>query len=125
MTDYRLILDQQDKSNVAIVVQLPHLLATTQDALDLMAEARFSLDAEKLLIPISLVDPRFFDLSTGILGDILQKWSNYQLKAAFIGDFSLFTSNTLPDFIYESNRGSQFFFLPDEDQALQKLHSLK
>jgi len=31
----------------------------------------------------------FFDLSTGLAGEILQKFVNYHVKIAIVGDFSL------------------------------------
>jgi hypothetical protein len=43
------------------------------------------------------------------------------VKIAIIGDFSVYTSKSLKDFIYESNKGRDIFFLPDEKQAIEKL----
>ncbi len=60
-------------------------------------------------------------MSTGIAGDILQKFVNYSKKLAIIGDFSIYTSHSLKDFIYESNQGNQIFFVADEQEAIEKL----
>lgn len=57
-------------------------------------------------------------------GDILQKYTNYQVKIAIVGDFEVYGSKSLRDFIYESNKGSQVFFLPTEEAAVKKLHSV-
>jgi hypothetical protein len=63
----------------------------------------------------------FFKLSTGIAGEILQKFINYQAKLAIVGDFSGYTSKPLHDFIYESNRGRDIFFAASMDEAMEKL----
>lgn len=55
-------------------------------------------------------DEGFFDLSTGIAGDILQKASNYKIKIGIIGDFRNVQKKSLKDFIYESNRTRQVVF---------------
>jgi hypothetical protein len=43
------------------------------------------------------------------------------MKVAIVGDFSVYTSKSLRDFIYESNKGKCIFFLNSEEQALEKL----
>jgi hypothetical protein len=40
---------------------------------------------------------------------------------AIYGDFSVYTSKPLHDFIYESNNGHDFFFVPTEEEAVNKL----
>lgn len=57
-------------------------------------------------------------LSTGIAGEILQKFVNYQCKLAIFGDYSGYTSKPLKDFIYESNNGSHVFFVETEEEAV-------
>jgi hypothetical protein len=67
------------------------------------------------------LDPGFFDLKTGMAGTILQKFSNYQMKLAIIGDFDKFNSHALNAFIVECNRGRHIFFVSDFDSAVKKL----
>lgn len=38
-----------------------------------------------------------------------------------LGDFTIYTSKSLRDFIYECNKGKDIFFLPEEEQAIEKL----
>ena len=38
-----------------------------------------------------------------------------------VGDFSIYTSKSLKDFIYECNKGKDIFFLLDEKQAIERL----
>ena len=63
----------------------------------------------------------FFILSTGLAGEILEKFIQYRIKMAVYGDFSCYTSKPLRDFIYESNHGSDFFFVPEREEALRLL----
>ncbi|SHJ20092.1 protein of unknown function [Desulfosporosinus lacus DSM 15449] len=44
----------------------------------------------------------FFDLSTKIAGDILQKFVNYDMKIAVLGDFYFYKSKSLKDFLFEN-----------------------
>jgi hypothetical protein len=61
----------------------------------------------------------FYDLSTGIAGEILQKFSNYRRRIAIIGDFENIKSKSLKDFIYESNRTNQIIFVKTIEEALK------
>ncbi|HFX3750546.1 TPA: DUF4180 domain-containing protein [Enterococcus faecium] len=51
----------------------------------------------------------------------MQKFTNYRKRIAIIGNFSLYTSKSLKDFIYECNKGKDILFLPNEKQAIEKL----
>jgi hypothetical protein len=72
-----------------------------------------------MIINKSSICEDFFDLSTKIAGEILQKFINYRKKIAIIGDFSIYTSKSLKDFIYECNKGKDIFFLINEKQAIK------
>jgi hypothetical protein len=61
----------------------------------------------------------FFDLSTGIAGEILQKFSTYRKRLAIIGDFENIHSKSLKDFIYESNKTKQVLFVKTQEAALK------
>ena len=80
--------------------------------------------ARRIIIDRKNIAPDFFDLSTRLAGEILQKFVTYQVKLAIIGDFSD-ASESLKTFIYESNRGNQIFFVPDIETAKTKLFSAK
>jgi hypothetical protein len=99
------------------------LIAKEQDTLDLMVAPELE-GARRIIIKRENIVPEFFDLSTRIAGEILQKFVTYQIKLAIVGDFSD-ASSTLKDFIYESNRGNQIFFVPDSETAKTKLFSAK
>ena len=90
-------------------------------ALDLAMSVRYETGASRLAIDKRLVCDNFFILSTGLAGEILQKFVNYQVKMAVYGDFSRYTSKPLRDFIYESNQGEHFWFVPTREEALRRL----
>ena len=114
----------ETKNGVAIIkhgTSEELLITDTQSALDLMATVKYETGCDKIAISKSAVAEDFFVLSTGIAGEILQKFVNYRVKLAIIGDFSRYTSKPLRDFIYESNKGSHIFFVASEEEAVIKL----
>ncbi len=111
----------QTKDGVAVVNSDEILISDTQSALDLMATVKYETDCDCIAIPKSAVAENFFILSTGLAGDVLQKFVTYRVKLAIIGDFSRYTSKPLHDFIYESNKGSHVFFTGTEAEAIAKL----
>jgi hypothetical protein len=93
------------------------VITDTQTALDSLAQARAQMGCDRMAIPREAFDEAFFKLRTGLLGEVLQKFVNYQMRLAIYGDFSREKSQPLRDFMLESNRGRQAFFAPDEDKA--------
>lgn len=116
-------INQQGDSKVAVVTSSEIVINDVQDALDLMASLQYE-DCYKILLHKSNITESFFDLSTRLAGEILQKYTNYHVKLAIVGNYETYGSKSLKDFIYESNHGKQVFFLPDESSALQALHSV-
>jgi len=107
--------------HIAIVISNEILIEDVQSALDLMATVHYEAGCDRIIINKSLISERFFDLKTRLAGEILQKFTNYRVKVAIVGDFSVYSSQSLKDFIYESNNGNAIFFLPTEQQAIEKL----
>ena len=96
------------------------MISQVQDALDLMANLGV-FDCQSIIIHERNLNTDFFDLKTGLAGEILQKFSNYQVKLAIVGDFSKYKSKSLQDFIRESNRRDMIFFVDNLESALLKL----
>lgn len=99
-------------------------VATPQDMLDLIATLRYEQNADALVLPKENLPEAFFDLRTGLAGEMLQKCTNYQMKIAIVGDFSVYDSKALRDFIRESNRGGAVFFLPSAEEAAEALQKV-
>lgn len=97
------------------------LINSAQSALDLIATARYEYGEVKLVIRKEDVLEDFFDLKTRIAGEILQKFVNYNMAVAVVGDFSGYSSKSLKDFIYESNKGRSVFFVESTELAVQML----
>jgi hypothetical protein len=70
--------------------------------------------AALVILPVSEVDGAFFQLKTGVAGDLIQKFVNYRLRLAIIGDVAAYAeqSAALRAFISESNRGRTLWFCP-------------
>lgn len=107
--------------DIAVVSANGILITDVQSALDLMAAVRYEAGCSRIVLDKSLIHEDFFDLKTKLAGEVLQKFINYKVKLAIVGDFSVYSSQSLKAFIYESNRGSDVFFLPDEKLAVEKL----
>ena len=105
---------------IAEVVSDRIIISETQDALDLMADCGYQ-GARSIIIREKNIIPDFFDLKTGIAGDILQKFSNYDVRLAIVGDFSRYTSKSLRDFVRESNRVGRINFVGSLQEAKDKL----
>ncbi len=63
----------------------------------------------------------FFNLRTGIAGEILQKFSTYNVQLAIIGDYSKYNSKSFKDFIFESNKYRRINFVCTLEEALERL----
>ena len=92
-----------------------------QSALDIIMSASYELNTKRIILDKALVADEFFALSTGLAGEILQKFINYGGKLAIYGDYSRYTSKPLGDFIYESNNGQDVFFVFTKEEAAEKL----
>ena len=93
---------------------------TVDDALDLIGNCSY-LGAHRVIIHEKNLNPDFFDLKTKLAGDILQKFSTYDIRLGIVGDFSKYESKSLKDFIRESNKIGRIVFAARFDEAKQRL----
>lgn len=107
--------------DIAVISSDEKIITDAQSALELAMTVRYETGATRIVLDKALFFQDFFILSTGLAGEVLQKWTNYRVKAAIYGDFSRYTSKPLRDFIYESNQGTDFFFLSSREEAVEKL----
>ncbi len=91
-----------------------------QDAIDLLGNSSFN-EAYKIIVFEKQLTPDFFDLKTKMAGDILQKFSNYRMQLAIVGEFKKYKSKSLNDFIYESNQLRRVNFVSTIDEAKEVL----
>ncbi|MDK4704726.1 DUF4180 domain-containing protein [Rhizobium sp. CNPSo 4062] len=98
------------------------LLASERDVNDWISAA-WDAEAQLVVVPTSRLSEEFFRLTTRIAGAIIQKFVNYRSQLVIVGDISgwIADSNALRDFVYESNRGREVWFLPDLGALAQRL----
>jgi hypothetical protein len=99
-------------------------LSSGADAVDLVAAA-YEQEADLIVVPVERLDPEFFTLRNGLAGEFLQKLVNYRLRVAIVGDIAPYTaeSGALRDFVRESNRRSQAWFLATPAELRERLAS--
>ncbi|KQC02193.1 DUF4180 domain-containing protein [Pedobacter sp. Hv1] len=105
---------------IAEIISDKIIIENAEDALDLLGNIYYQ-GFDRMIVHEKNITPNFFDLKNKMAGEILQKFSNYRVRLAIIGDFSKFTSKSLHDFIYESNNGKQVNFLSSVNDALAAL----
>lgn len=109
------------KHGVAVVREPGVLVTDVSSALDLIATVRYETGCTAMVLPKEALDGAFFRLSTHLAGEVLQKFVNYQMALAIVGDFSEYQSENLKDFIYESNKGKTVRFAATEAEAVSAL----
>jgi hypothetical protein len=106
-----------EHGSVAVLTGMNGAIEDAGDFLDVMAGGA----SDVLVIDGDRLTPGFFDLKSGILGEILQKASNYRRKIVILGDFDGPPPGAFADFVRESNRGGTVVFAPDADSGLAML----
>ena len=107
-------------SKIAELASDELFINTTEDGLDLLGNLYYQ-NFDKIIIHEKNITSDFFDLKNGIAGEILQKFSNYRIRLAIVGDFTKYTSKSVKDFIYESNKGKQVVFVSSVTEGLKIL----
>ena len=119
MLEIKIITERGIK--IAIVQSGETIVTDAQAMLDLLATVDYNYGCDRIVLCKGAITEAFFNLSTGIAGDVLQKVVNYRKRLAIVGDFSAYSSKALRDFIYESNKGSSVFFVETEEIAIARL----
>jgi hypothetical protein len=97
-------------------------LQTYNDAVELIGKS-FENRATLIVIPVECLDDEFFQLSTRIAGELIQKFVQYRQRLAIVGDISGFLaeSSALRAFVIESNRGKDVWFLASRAELSRRL----
>lgn len=76
---------------------------------------------DALLFAEGALPPAFFDLSSGVAGDLLHRLSVYQMRmAAVVADPTSY-SPRFQEFMLEANKGRAYRFFPHRDAAVRWL----
>ncbi|MCT2406487.1 DUF4180 domain-containing protein [Chryseobacterium antibioticum] len=97
-------------TKIAEIISDEIIIKSAQDGLDLLGDIYYQ-GFDKLIIYEHNITPEFFDLKTKMAGDILQKFSNYRVGLAIVGDFEKYQSKSIRDFIFESNKTKHINFV--------------
>ena len=97
-----------------------------RDAVDIIGQA-LGEGAQWAVLPVERLSDGFLTLSTRIAGEVIQKFVNYRIDLAIVGDLSahLAASKPLRDFVYESNRGRHVWFVGDMAELEARLRSFR
>lgn len=109
-----------NNTKIAEVTSAGILINGAEDGLNLLGDIYYQ-NFDKIILHEENITPDFFDLKKGIAGEILQKFSNYRVRLAIVGDFSKYSSNSLRDFIRESNKGRHVNFVGSLAEAIRGL----
>lgn len=98
-------------------------LARDTDATGLLGEL-WDQDVDMIVIPMARFADDFFVLSTRVAGEIIQKFVNYRMRVAVLGDMAehVARSEAMASFVRESNRGTHLWFLPTLDDLTERLN---
>lgn len=115
------IIDHSIRSvKIAEIISDEMVIGSAEDGLDLLGNIYYQ-GFDKVIIYEKNITPDFFDLKTRIAGEILQKFSNYRMGLAIVGDFSSYESKSIRDFIFESNKTKHINFAETIEDALKRL----
>ncbi len=96
-------------SGISEIITDKVVIASGQYALDLIMDPDLAVPA-KIVLSRAAVDAKFFDLKTGVAGDVTQKFINYKAKLIIVGDFSDLSEN-FQALIRENNRVGEIMFV--------------
>ncbi|SNT02426.1 DUF4180 domain-containing protein [Rhodococcoides kyotonense] len=102
------------------------LLGSESDAVDVLGDA-FGVEATMIAIPVERFRPEFFDLSTRLMGEFVQKFANYRIRLAIVGEIDDYTqvSEPLRAFVAESNRGRHIWFVADRRSLQDRIATIR
>ena len=110
-----------EHDQIARIVADGILIWDTASFLDLLMAVQQQTGCSKIILERSVILEDFFDLKTKLLGDAFQKLVTYDFKLGIVGDFSMYHSKSLKDYIYESNRNGAACFVQTEQAAVEWL----
>ena len=97
-------------------------IESDRSAIDLIGGA-LAAGATMIAVPVSRLSADFFQLRSGVAGEIAGKVVTYRLKLAVLGDIAahLAASGALRAWVRESNRHGEIVFLPSLDALAMRL----
>lgn len=115
-----IIIHGTDDNGIAEIISESIIIKNSSDGLDLLGNIYYQ-GYDRLIIHEKNIIPEFFDLKNRMAGEILQKFSNYRVHLAIVGQFTQHTGKSINDFIRESNQHGHVVFVNKLEQALELL----
>ncbi|MCD0471573.1 DUF4180 domain-containing protein [Flavobacterium sp. JAS] len=109
-----------NNTRIAEVIAENSIIESIEDGSQLVADIYYQ-DFDRIILYEKNITPLFFNLKNGIAGEILQKFSNFRVRLAIIGDFEKYESKSIKDFIFESNKNRQINFVNSLEEGLRRL----
>jgi len=106
----KIVTHEVNGIRIAEVISDERIVTTVDEALQLLVDLYYQ-EFDKVILYDKNITPDFFNLKAGIAGEILQKFSNYRVQLAIVGDFEKYPGKSLKDFIYECNQGKAVNFV--------------
>ena len=115
-----IVVHNVEGNKIAEIISEEIIINNLQDALDLIANISYQ-EINKIILKENNITNSFYNLRSGLAGEILQKCVNYGFKIAIVGNFEKYEGKSLKAYIIECNRGNQSFFVSDISEAIEKL----
>ncbi|TKD12399.1 DUF4180 domain-containing protein [Polyangium fumosum] len=114
-----------DEGGVTVVEGQPdQAFLTSARDVDRVIEACFGSSAGCVLLYASNLPAAFFDLSSRVAGDILQKLRNYRIRLAVVcPPGSVSHSSRFGEMVTEENRGEHFGMFETRAEAVEWIHA--
>jgi hypothetical protein len=109
-----------NKNNIQIaeLVSDDILISKAEEGTQLLADLYYQ-GFDLIIIQSGQLNHSFFELKSGLAGEVLQKCSNWRMRLTIVGNFNEVTSKSLRDFIYESNKGKMVNFVDSVNTAIE------
>ena len=113
--NYRLVEDA--RNNYVECMKGDGRIEHENDALDLVG-ACGAYQTHRLLIYAENLPEAFFDLRSGLAGEVLQKFANYRIKAALVLPDALAHQGRFGEMVLEANRSNRMLHVfAEREQA--------
>lgn len=111
---------QVNETRIAEVRSDAKIINSIEDGINLLGDLYYQ-GFDGIMLHQKDIVSDFFNLKTGMAGELLQKFSNYRVRLVIIGDFSRYSSKAFQDFVYESNKHRQINFVGSSAEAIEVL----
>ncbi|MEC2346112.1 DUF4180 domain-containing protein [Paenibacillus barengoltzii] len=107
---------ENNKQKIVVVTSAEPPIATGQDAIQLI-EACIEHNAGRLIVYAEALSADFFNLRTGLAGEILQKFVNFSLRTALVVTDGSLIKGRMKELLAESKRGNTLRVFASQAEA--------